>query len=483
MGDVCTDSPTRTIFSTSTSQGGAAISRSTIQSVSVGQGSVVTRSVQSGTEWIVTESSVGGSTETVQVEVPITISGEQQVFTVPISTLFAPCTSETSTSTTPTSTTPTSTSTPTSTTPTSTRPESTETSESRTTNTERTSRSSSPTSNQETQNTNTNPNPNPDPTPTSPSTPTNQGGNSASATGTLTTFSTYSPTTLPNGSQSTIVIYSTSSIAPSGGLNGDNNGGNGGKSKSNSTRAVAIGVGVTGGFIAFIILIFGITWHIRRKRKNAMPLDESEIWGPHHEAKTPPLASLTPINRGPGYTYNPYSEVRTTAYAPVPTMSPPRSRPIVMAESDDHRLSAGSYGPQPAAASLTAPLLGRAKTADEILYEAAREDLPKSRASSATASHHTRPSETGVSQGPHASFAASHKTHGSLASRTSGSAVGLLDPPSASSAHGSLHGDAQAAQRYQDLMNAPAEPERPTSPVSIAAPRLAIVNPDEDKDS
>lgn len=209
-----------------------------------------------------------------------------------------------------------------------------------------------------------------------------------------------------------------------------------------------------------------------------MPLDDSEIWGPHTESKTPPPGTL-PIQHGAGYTYNPYSEVRPAAYAPVPTMSPPRARPMVLAESDDSRLSAGSYGP--VATGLTAPLLTRAKTADQILYEAAREGLPKSRASSATASHHTRPSET-VSHRANQSYAASHKTHGSMASRTSGSAVGLLDHPAPSSTHGSLNQDAQAAQRYQDLMDAPAVPERPMSPVSIAAPRLAIVNPDVDKD-
>ncbi|KAG8689491.1 hypothetical protein FRC11_002318 [Ceratobasidium sp. 423] len=349
-----------------------------------------------------------------------------------------------------------------------------------TSNTGRTSRSPSSTPTPE--NTNDNTTPTPTPTPTPASTPANQGSNSVSQTGTLTTISAFSATTLPNGSRSTVIILSTSSIAPSGGLNGGDNGGNGsGGSSSNSGRAVAIGAGVAGGVIALIILIFGITWHIRRKRRNAMPLDDSEIWGTHHESKTPPLSNLAVNNPGPGYTYNPYTEARTTAYAPVPTMSPPRARPMVLAESDENRLSAASYGSQPAAAGLNAPLLGRPKTADEILYEAAREGLPKSRASSATASHHTRQSEAGVSHRPNQSFAASHKTHGSLASRTSGSAVGLLDHPP-SSAHGSLHGDAQAAQRYQDLMDAPAEPERPMSPVSIAAPRLAIVNPDVDKD-
>ncbi|CAE6405201.1 unnamed protein product, partial [Rhizoctonia solani] len=400
---------------------------------------------------------------------------EQQVFTVPISTLFAPCTSEstTSTSSTPTSTTPTSTSTPqTSTTPTSTRPETTETPESETSQTERSTRITSPTSTPPPAS-----NANSTPVASPPSTPNNQPASSTSATGTLTTLSTAVPTTLSNGDQSMVVIVTTSSIAPSGALNGNDNSGNsGGGSSSNSGRAVAIGVGVAGGVIALIILIFGITWHIRRKRRNAMPLDDSEIWGPHHENKTPPPGVL-PVNHGPGYTYNPYSEVRPAAYAPVPTMSPPRARPMVLAESDDNRLSAGSHGP----AGLTAPLLSRAKTADEILYEAAREGLPKSRTSSATASHHTRPSET-LSHRANQSYTASHKTHGSMASRTSGSAVGLLDHPPPPSTHGSLNQDAQAAQRYQDLMDAPVAPERPMSPVSIAAPRLAIVNPDVDKD-
>ncbi|CAE6446421.1 unnamed protein product [Rhizoctonia solani] len=476
MGDVCTDTPTRTIFATSTSQA-VSVSQSTSESVSVAPGSVVTRSVQSGTgtEWVITESTVPGTTQTVQVEVPVTVSGEQQVFTVPVSTLYAPCTSSTTSSTT-TSTTPTSTSTsttPTSTTPTSTSttPTSTETTESRTSTTEQTTSPTSRTSEQ--QNTNTSPTatpPTPTPTPTPP--PTSQGSNSVSQTGTLTTISSFSTTTLPNGSQSTVVVVVTSSIPPSGGLNGNDSGNSSSGSSSNSTRAVAIGVGVTGAVVALIILVFGITWHIRRKRRNAipLPLDESDIWGTHHEAKTPLQASLPVNNHGAGYTYNPYGETRTTAYAPVPTVSPPRARPMVLAESDDNRLSAGSYGPQPTGVGPTAPLLGRTKTVDEILYAAAREDLPKSRASSATASHHTRPSETGFSHGQKTSFAASHKTHGSSASRASGSAVGLLDHPPTYNTHGSQHGDE-------------AEPERPTSPVSIAAPRLAIVNPDLDKDS
>ncbi|CAE6427723.1 unnamed protein product [Rhizoctonia solani] len=485
MADVCTNNPTQTVFATSTSQA-TTVTRSTTESLSVVPGSVVTRSTQSGTgtEWIIVESTAPGTTQTVQVEVPVTITGEQQVITAPVSTLYAPCststTSTTSTSTTPTTTT---TSTSTSTTPTSTSttptstettPTTTQTTESRTTTT--TEQTTSPTSRtSEQQNNNTTPTTTaPTPTPTPP--PNTQGGNSASQTGTLTTISSFSTTTLPNGSQSTATVIVTSSIPPSGGLNGNDSGSSGGGSSTNSTRAVAIGVGVTGGVIALIILIFGITWHIRRKRRNAipLPLDESDIWGTHHEAKTPPHPSLAVHNPNPnlgpapGYTYNPYGEVRTTGYAPVPTTSPPRARPMILAESDDNRLSAGSYGTHPVGAGPTAPLLGRTQTADEILYAAARQDLPKSRASSATASHHTRPSETGVSSyRQKTSFAASHKTHGSSASRASGSAVGLLDHPA--------RDDATEHETEHEL-------ERPTSPVSIAAPRLAIVNPDVDKD-
>ncbi|KAF8751944.1 Oxidoreductase family, C-terminal alpha/beta domain [Rhizoctonia solani] len=326
--------------------------------------------------------------------------------------------------------------------------------ESRTSTTERTTTSTPQTSEQQNQNTsqagnspNTptptpTPNPGSSPTPTPPQ--TNQGGNTVSQTGTLTTISSFS------------TLHSPMDLGlPSQFSNSGSNG-----------RAVAIGLGVTGGFVALIILIFGITWHIRRKRRNAMPLDESEIWG-SHEAKTPPQGNLALNAQATGYTYNPYGEVRPAAYAPVPTaMPPPHPRPMVLAESDENRLSAGSYGPQPSVGP-SVPLLSRTKTADEILYEAAREGLPKSRASSATASHHTRPSETGVSYRQKTSYAASHKTHGSSASRASGSAVGLLDRPPTHATHD------------EDGLS---EPERPASPVSIAAPRLAIVNPDLDKD-
>ncbi|KAF8704532.1 Oxidoreductase family, C-terminal alpha/beta domain, partial [Rhizoctonia solani] len=419
---------------------------------------------------------------------PTTTSTSSESSTTPTttSTSTTPTTTSTSTSTsttvppTTTSTTPTTSSTSTtvetSATSTHSTPSTSETPESRTSTTERTTTSTPQTSEQQNQNTSQTgnspntptptptPNPGSSPTPTPPQ--TNQGGNTVSQTGTLTTISSFSTTTLPDGSRSTLTVLVTSSIPPSGGLN-ETETGNSHSSSGSNGRAVAIGLGVTGGFVALIILIFGITWHIRRKRRNAMPLDESEIWG-SHEAKTPPQGNLALNAQATGYTYNPYGEVRPAAYAPVPTaMPPPHPRPMALAESDENRLSAGSYGAQPSVGP-SVPLLSRTKTADEILYEAAREGLPKSRASSATASHHTRPSETGVSYRQKTSYAASHKTHGSSASRASGSAVGLLDRPPT---HATTHDE-----------DGLSEPERPASPVSIAAPRLAIVNPDLDKD-
>jgi hypothetical protein len=296
-------------------------------------------------------------------------------------------------------------------------------------------------------------------------------------TGTLTTITSVGSTTLPNGSQSSYVTLVTSSIAPNGSLNDSQNGG---KSGSGSGRAVAIGAGVTGGIIALIILMFGITWHIRRKRKNAFDdLNNSEIWGPNHEAKAL-QSSVNSSVHGPGYTYNPYGEPRSIAYAPVPSMSPPRPMSMPLADPDDRGLPGAGYGvPQGGGLGVAAPLLTRAKTADEILYEAAREGLPRSRTSSATASHHTRPSETGTSHQPHPSLSASNLTHGSMKSRRSESVVGLLEHPAIPSARTSLYHDAQVAQQYHDLIDVP---DRPMSPVSVVAPRLAIVNPDEDKD-
>jgi hypothetical protein len=108
-------------------------------------------------------------------------------------------------------------------------------------------------------------------------------------------------------------------------------------------------------------------------------------------------------------------------------------------------------------------LTSRTKTADEILYEAAREDLPWSRATSATASHRAHASLT----------ASSHMTH----NQRSDSVVGLLE---AQGGTGHVH-DEELAQHYHEL-TAAAGMERSISPVSVVAPKLAIVNPDADKE-
>ncbi|KAB5589393.1 Oxidoreductase [Ceratobasidium theobromae] len=431
MGDTCTVSPTFTSFSSSTSQT-FSVSQSTSESVSAGAGTVVTRSVQSGTEWIVTESSADGATQTVDVPVQITFSA-QEVIRVPVLTLYAPCSStESTTSSTSTSSTSSTSSTR-------------ESTPAETSTTQRTSSTSRPANSQNT---------NAEPTPTPTST---QAENTSGSI--LTTITSIAPTTLSNGSQSSYVAVITS-YAPNGSLNENNNSSHSG---SGSTRAVAIGAGVAGGVIALIILIFGITWHMRRKRRNSFmdgdPLD-GHVWGPDHESKA--LQSTVNLNpRGAGYSYNPYAEANPLAYAPVPTMSPPRG-PVPLVNMDDRRLAAPTGG-------LGLGAVPQPKTADEILYEAARQDLPRSRTSSATA--------TATSHRTHPSLAASNMTHSSLRSRRSESAVGLLE-------HASAPAPAATPQpQYQDLMDAPVDLSRPMSPVSVVAPRLAIANPDNDKDT
>ncbi|KAG9101219.1 hypothetical protein FRC06_003259 [Ceratobasidium sp. 370] len=451
MGDVCTGAPTFTSFSASTEQT-FSVSQSASQSLSVQDPTVISRAVTiSGTDVSLFLSTIPGATSTIDVFVPVTITA-QHVVSVPVLTLFAPCsTSEASSSSSIPTSTPESSSTPTSSST-----ETTPTSESRTsarnTRTSENAPASTPASSTGRQNS--------APTPTQTSAGSN---NNPTETGTIFTTTSLGLTTLPNGAQSTFIATLTTSVAPNGSLNNnDHTGGGGGAS---SSRAIAIGVGVAGGVIALIILVMGITWHIRRKRRNELELglDEGEAWGPNHERKTPDEA----INLGtrpaviPEYTYNPYSEARTTSYVPVPTTSPPRSR----------AMSLGGHTPQASVSSsgngglTVAPVLARTKTADEILYEAARADLPRSRATSATASQHTR--------GYGSLTASSHLTHGGR----SDSVVGLLE---AHSGNGSGYAHDEIGRRmYASDVE---EDERPMSPVSIAAPKLAITNPDADKD-
>jgi len=204
----------------------------------------------------------------------------------------------------------------------------------------------------------------------------------------------------------------------------------------------------------------GITWHIRRKRRTSLELglDEGDVW----ERKTPDESANSGMRPAviPEYTYNPYTEARTTSYAPVPTMSPPRPRPMSLG-GHTSQASVGSSG----SGGLTvAPTLARVKTADEILWEAAREDLPRSRTTSVTASQHTR--------GYGSLTALSHLTHGGR----SDSVVGLLET------HGENVGGHALDEIGRRMYASDAEEERPMSPVSITVPRLAITNPDADKD-
>ncbi|KAG8736530.1 hypothetical protein FRC10_009216 [Ceratobasidium sp. 414] len=455
MGDSCTGVPTFTSFSASTEQT-FSVSQSTSQSFSILDPSVISSAVTiSGTDVSLALSTVPGATSTINIIVPVTVPA-QHVVSVPVLTLFAPCS---------TSETPSSSSTPTptpgsSSTPTSSSTETTPTSESRTS--DRNTRTS--------ENTSANPpasstgRQNSAPTPTSTSPGSN---NNPSETGTIFTTTSLGFTTLPNGSQSTFIATVTTSVAPNGSLNNnDRTAGGGG---AGSSRAVAIGVGVAGGVIALIILIMGITWHIRRKRRASLELglglglDESHVWAPTHERKSPDGSTDSRTRPAviPEYTFNPYSEARTTSYAPVPTMSPPRPR----------TMSLGGHTPQASVSSsgngglTVAPMLVRTKTADEILYEAAREGLPRSRTTSVTASQHTR--------GYGSLTASSHLTHGGR----SDSVIGLLE------AHGGNAGghglDEIGRRMYASDVE---EEERPMSPISIAVPRLAITNPDADKD-
>ncbi|QRV99584.1 hypothetical protein RhiJN_27603 [Ceratobasidium sp. AG-Ba] len=414
MGDACTGAATFTSFTTSTEQT-FSVSQSTSRSLSVQDASTIDINLTlSGAEFV-TQSVIPGATETVDVPVEITVP-VQRVVTVPVLTLFAPC----STSDPPTSSRTPTPSPDTSSAPVSSSRESTPTSDAQTTETTpRNSGSSSasvPGSSSNRQ----------DPTPTpTPSGSGSSNNNNPSETGTIITTTTVGSTTLPNGSQSIYVATLTTSLAPNGTLN--DNGNTGSSGGGGSTRAVAIGVGVAGGIVALIILVMGITWHIRRKRRNTLDLDEN-VWGPDHEpkAQSPRPAVI------PEYSYNPYGEGRTTAYAPVPTMSPPRARPM--------SLSASGHTPQ-------------GSTADEILYEAARQDLPRSRTASTT------------TRGYGSLTASSHMTH----SARSDSVVGLLETHS--------EGRPDAHGRVVDH-----DEERPSSPVSITAPKLSIANPDADKD-
>ncbi|KAG8771332.1 hypothetical protein FRC12_003669 [Ceratobasidium sp. 428] len=453
MGDVCTGAPTFTSFSASTQQT-FSVSQSASQSLSVGEQSIISRPITiSGIDVSFDLSTIPGATATVDINVPVTVPA-QRVVSVPVLTLFAPCSS---------SETPTSSSTPVSTpesssSSTSSSRETTPTSESRTsasnTRTSEQSSASSPASSSERQNS--------VPAPT-PSRTISNNNNNPSETGTILTTTSAVLTTLPNGSQSTFIATLTTSIPPNGSLNNnDHTGGGGG---AGSRRAVAIGVGVTGGVIALIILVMGITWHIRRKRRNSLDLDmnAADVWAPDRESKA--LSDSIDFRTRPAvipeYTYNPYTEARTTAYAPVPTMSPPRARPMSLAGHTPQTSisSAGNGG------LTVAPTLGRTKTADQILYEAAREDLPRSRATSATASSHTR---------GYGSLTAS--SHGAHSGRTD-SVVGLLEAHHSGGA-GHAHDEIGRRMYASDVE----EEERPASPVSIAAPKLAIVNPDADKD-
>ncbi|KAG8709226.1 hypothetical protein FRC08_018472 [Ceratobasidium sp. 394] len=442
MGDVCAGAPTFTSFSASTEQT-FSVSRSASQSLSIQDSSIISRPVTiSGTDVSMVLSTIPGATDTVDVFVPVTVPA-QHVVSVPVLTLFAPCsTSEESSSRSTPISTPDSTSTPTSSST-----ETTPTSESRTsarnTRTSENTPASTPASSTGRQN----PAPTPTPTPPGPN-------NNPSETGTIITTTSLGLTTLPNGSQSTFIATLTTSVAPNGSLNNNDHSGGGGAS---SSRAIAIGVGVAGGVVALIILIMGITWHIRRKRRNSLDLGlgGSEIWG--QESKSPDERTRPAVI--PEYTYNPYAEARTTSYAPVPTMSPPRPRPVSLGHTSQTSVSSSGNG------GLTvAPILARTKTADEILYEAAREDLPRSRATSATASQHTR--------GYGSLTASSHLTHGGR----SDSVVGLLEAHGGGGT-GPVHDEIGRRMYASDVGD-----ERPMSPISIAAPRLAITNPDADKD-
>ncbi|KAF8594680.1 hypothetical protein BDV93DRAFT_611766 [Ceratobasidium sp. AG-I] len=471
MADICTGSATFTSFTASTQQT-FSVSQSTSESLSIGEGTVLTRNIGTGTDAVVSETNIPGATVTVPVVIPVTVT-DQQVVQVPVLTLFAPCTSESSSSSSSSVATPTSSATPVSS---STAAESTTTPQSRSSS-ESSTRGAGSSTPVASGSSNTRQNADSTPTPTNSASRNN---NNPSETGTIIVTTSLALTTLPNGSQSSYIATVTTSVAPNGSLNNNDSG-----AAARSSRAVAIGVGVAGGVLALIILMIGITWQVRRKRRKLLgPGDDSDIWAPDREVKTP---QGSPSSRTPGYgySYNPYGEARTTSYAPVSVNSPPRARPLSLGGSDGGRTPRVSMGGNHPGGLVVAPPLPRTKTAEEILYEAARQDLPRSRATSATASHHTRGSELGMSTStshrPQASLTASHLSHGTYSSgngRRTDSVVGLLEhspTPGTNSFH--LH-EEDPMLHYHDMVDV-VEEERPMSPVSVVAPRLAIVNPDD----